>query len=69
MLEKKRKDYTFWRQLNEKPSIIPGCPCGHYATRVYFRDKCVHMCVRACVRANTAPPVPHPLQTAAFQGS
>ena len=28
---KKRKDYAFWRQLNEKPSIIPGCPgsSGH----------------------------------------
>ncbi len=24
--EKKRKDYTFWRQFHEKPSIIPGCP-------------------------------------------
>jgi len=24
--EKKRKDYTFRRQFNEKPSIIPGCP-------------------------------------------
>jgi len=24
--EKKRQDYTFWRQFNEKPSIIPGCP-------------------------------------------
>ncbi len=24
--EKKRKDYAFWRQLNEKPSIVPGCP-------------------------------------------
>jgi len=22
----KRKDYTFRRQVNEKPSIIPGCP-------------------------------------------
>ena len=22
---KKRKDYAFWRQFNEKPSIIPGC--------------------------------------------
>ena len=21
-----RKDYAFRRQLNEKPSIIPGCP-------------------------------------------
>ena len=27
-LEKKRKDYAFWRQFNEKPNIIPGCP-GH----------------------------------------
>jgi len=26
---KKRKDYTFWRQINEKPSIILGCP-GRY---------------------------------------
>ncbi len=24
--EKKSKDYAFWRQFNEKPSIIPGCP-------------------------------------------
>ncbi len=24
--EKKRKDYAFWRQFNEKPSIILGCP-------------------------------------------
>ena len=24
--EKKRKDSVFWRQSNEKPSIIPGCP-------------------------------------------
>ena len=24
--KKKRKDYTFWYQFNEKPSIIPGCP-------------------------------------------
>ncbi len=24
--EEKRKDYTFRRQLNEKPSIITGCP-------------------------------------------
>ena len=22
----KRKDYAFRRQINEKPSIIPGCP-------------------------------------------
>ena len=24
--EKKRKDYAFWRQFNEKRSVIPGCP-------------------------------------------
>ena len=24
--EKKSLDYAFWRQFNEKPSIIPGCP-------------------------------------------
>ena len=23
--EKIRKDYAFWRQFDEKPSIIPGC--------------------------------------------
>jgi len=26
LLKKKRKDYAFWHQFNEKPSIIPGCP-------------------------------------------
>ncbi len=26
--EKKRKDYAFPRQFNEKPSIILGCPEG-----------------------------------------
>ena len=25
-IEKKSKDYTFQRQFDEKPSIIPGCP-------------------------------------------
>jgi hypothetical protein len=25
-VEKKRKDYAFRHQCNEKPSIIPGCP-------------------------------------------
>ncbi len=24
--EKKRKDHAFRRHLNEKPSVIPGCP-------------------------------------------
>jgi len=27
--EKKRKDYTFRHQLNEKPGIVPGCPVGN----------------------------------------
>ena len=27
--KEKRKDYAFWRQFNEKPSIIPGCPEPH----------------------------------------
>jgi len=27
--EKRRKDYAFWRQFNEKPSVIPGCPAHH----------------------------------------
>ena len=26
LVKNARKDYTFWRQFNEKPSIIPGCP-------------------------------------------
>ncbi len=30
--KKKRKDYAFRRQFNEKPSIVPGCP-GHRAAR------------------------------------
>ena len=33
--EKKRKDYAFWRQFNEKPSIIPGCPGWVINTAVY----------------------------------
>jgi len=24
--KRKRKDHTFWRQCNEKPCVIPGCP-------------------------------------------
>jgi len=31
-LEKKRKDYAFWRQFDEKPSIILGCPKDGSAT-------------------------------------
>ena len=31
--EKKRKDYAFWRQFNEKPSILLGCPAS---THIHF---------------------------------
>lgn len=24
--QRTRKDYAFWHQLDEKPSIVPGCP-------------------------------------------
>ncbi len=43
-----RKDYTFRRQFNEKPSIIPGCPgcipmtplyMGHSTSCVCIHDK------------------------------
>jgi len=34
--EKKRKDYTFPRQFNEKPSITPGCPVHFFALRCMF---------------------------------
>ena len=26
LIEKKRKDYPFWRRFHEKPSFIPNCP-------------------------------------------
>ncbi len=29
---KKRKDYGFWRQFNEKPRNTPGCPGQRTAT-------------------------------------
>ena len=28
-VEKKREEYTFRRQIHEKPTIIPGCPGSH----------------------------------------
>ena len=36
-IEKKRKDYAFRRQFNEKPSIIPGCP-EHHANKAVMLD-------------------------------
>ena len=34
--EKKRKDYAFWRQFNEKPSITPGCPVKRLTVTLSF---------------------------------
>ncbi len=33
---KKRKCYTFWRQINEKPSIMPGCPGSYTRTQAHM---------------------------------
>ncbi len=45
-LEKKRKYYAVRRQLNEKPSIILGCPGPHKATvcNVIVRLSSTHLC-------------------------
>lgn len=32
--KRKRKDYGFWRQYNEKPSIVPSCPGKVYMTNI-----------------------------------
>ena len=37
--EEKRKDYAFWRQVNEKLSVVLGCP-GLLLTFL----KCMQMC-------------------------
>jgi len=34
--ETKREDYAFWRQFDEKPSIIPGCPGIESATWMHL---------------------------------
>jgi len=36
VLQVERKDYTFRRQFNEKPSIIPGCPV---VLQVFLRQR------------------------------
>jgi len=38
--EKKRKDYTFRRQFNEKPSIVPGCPGAQVEVCHLHRKHC-----------------------------
>jgi len=52
MFRKKRKHYTFQRQFNEKPSIIPGCPaqvCSHQwpGRHVQLLHLVGHQCVSA----------------------
>ena len=37
MNETKRKDYTFRRRLNEKPSIIPGCSYWTHVSTPHYR--------------------------------
>ena len=53
--EKKRKDYAFRRQFNEKPSIILGCPGQQTAPDSYFgcfrrptRDKLQQQRLQSC---------------------
>jgi len=41
--QKKRKDYALWRQFNETPSIIPGCPGCLLLTTRY--NSSVVMCI------------------------
>ncbi len=40
--QRKRNDYTFWCQFNEKPSIIPGCPRGHTTKTIPGWPGCTH---------------------------
>ena len=39
--EQKRKDYTFWRQFNDKPSIIPAAQVHAAMHDLSF---CQHVC-------------------------
>ncbi len=34
-VQKKRKDHTFWRWFDEKPSIVPGCPVSGMYIQAY----------------------------------
>ncbi len=47
--EKKRKDYAFQRQSNEKPSITPGCPEGMSLTAISLTGCVPHSHVFPCV--------------------
>ncbi len=42
--EKKRKGYSFRRQVNEKPSMILGCPGKAFATSSCARDSFCNIC-------------------------
>ena len=40
IIRKEKKRHAFWRQFNEKPSIIPGCPgCHPYSIDLFFGCK------------------------------
>ena len=52
--EKERKDYTFWRQLIEKPSITPGCP-QRYVKSVRGVLDIKHVCCQKFVLALSCP--------------
>ena len=50
-IEKKRKDYAFRHQFNEKPSIIPGCP-GTSTNNPIQKLVPQHACLNAVQLAN-----------------
>lgn len=57
--DKKRKDFTFWRQFNEQPSIILGCPIVRILTYVSEQlcqsVSCICVkCLWASIRSNMA---------------
>ena len=46
LASKKRKDFPFRRQFNDKPSIIPGCP-GAGVKRYDAREVCGKSCCQS----------------------
>ena len=42
--KKKKKNYAFWHQYNEKPSIIPGCPGNRQASDSCNQRACCTSC-------------------------
>ena len=48
-VEKKRKDYAFQRQFNEKPSIIPGCPVQVPVYTLQVSLHALQFCLVPCI--------------------